>query len=204
MRSKDLQDNLASGFEVGPLPPIGTDGAPMLAPQRPMPDPPPRLCEAGPCAHYHRLEVQLEAEDPKTMRVPVRLPVLPAGATSVPDGMIYQPPASFHTEVHHACYPHVGIEIELGPAPVIQCNRWRPAIDVEREQVQQEFLSSPRGVGYQNDVRAWQRAMSRAQEVDAAVQAEIATALSAYNTANAARDAEATAALESHNQGDKT
>ena len=110
MKHVDVQDELADGFEVSPLPPIGPGGAPELQPMRAPETPPPRICQYGPCANYHRFEVQLNAEKPLPQRQP--------------DGSVVVPKAPVHTEVHHYCYPTVGVEMRLGGLPVIRCNRW--------------------------------------------------------------------------------
>jgi hypothetical protein len=184
MNSRDVQDEQAETFEVGPPPPI--------APQRPIPVPYPRLCEAGPCRNYHRLEVQLEAQDPGPVRVPptarVHLPVV--GAQILPDGTtVYQPPARFHTEVHHSCYPTVGIELVLGPAPVLECNRWTPYHDMRGPDPwgrdRERFLQSPEGLAYTSEVQRWRAALERA----AAAEKEIEDRMAEY---------------EATHQGDKT
>lgn len=169
MRTKDLQDELAEGFEVGPLPPMGPDGALALEPFRNRPAERPRLCEAGPCKHYHRLEIQLEAQDPRAMKIPVRLPVVVPGAEVVLDGTIYRPPATFHTETHHTCYPDVGIEIDLGPAPVLRCNRWEPRVD-DKFYLRGLFWETTEGKAHLAAVAAWDAA--RAQELADATEAE--------------------------------
>lgn len=112
MRTNDVQDELAEGFEVGPLPPMGPDGAPALEPAKPLAQDPPRLCEAGPCRNYHTFQIQLDAQNPM--------------AEKRPDGKIVQHGRVFHTEQHHYCYPNVGIESNLGSLPVLSCNRWVP------------------------------------------------------------------------------
>lgn len=203
MKSKDVQDDLAGNFEVSPLPPIGPDGAPVLSPQRPMLAPRPRICEAGPCVHYHRLEVEVEAQDPMSMKVPIRLPVLPSGAAAVPDGTLYQPPPSIHTQLIHTCYPSSGIEIDLGPAPVYNCNRWMPMTVADRTSERMlhraEWMTSAEGREYTEAVRQWEQARAEEQRVDAATQAELASLMAAYETAHAPHDdADTKAALEQH------
>lgn len=203
MKTKDVQDDLAGNFEVSPLPPIGPEGAPVLSPQRPMRLPRPRLCEAGPCVHYHRLEVEVEAQDPMPMKVPVRLPVLPAGATVVADGTLYQPPPAVHTQLIHTCYPSSGIEIDLGPAPIYNCNRWTPMTAAERSSEaalrRTEWLLSAEGREYTEAVRRWEDARARETHADAATQAELASLMAAYEAAHASHDdADTKAALEQH------
>lgn len=118
MRSRDVQDELADGFEAGPLPPMGPNGAPMLEPVRELPTDPPRLCEAGPCRHYHTMTIQLDAQQP--------------GRERRDDGTVVDHGRVFHTEVHHYCYPDVGIETNLGALPVLSCNRWAPITSLLR------------------------------------------------------------------------
>lgn len=112
MQSTDVRDELADGFESAALPPRAPDGtlAPFSA-SKGLDEPPPRLCEYGPCRHYHRFDVQVDAENPKSERIAGRL-VVHAKV--------------FHTSVHHYCYPDVGIETVLGAMPVLGCNRWVP------------------------------------------------------------------------------
>ncbi len=115
---------------------MGRDGAPMLEPHGSIAVPPPRLCEVGPCRHYHRMVVQLDAQDPMTQR----------GS----DGSVIDHGRSFHVETHHYCYPEVGIETHLG-ASVLDCNRWIP--------VARLFRSARRlRAGYEVELRAWKAA----------------------------------------------
>ncbi len=172
MRRQDVQDELQEGFEVGPVPGVGPDGAPELPPMRAAPPPRPRLCEAGPCQNYHRLEIQIDAEDPRAQTVPVSLPGV-SRAVPVPGGSVYQAPAAFHTETHHYCYPAVGIEMVLGSLPVVRCNRWSPMVAGEwdpKETAREHFAVSPDGVRYQREVAAWEAA--RAAELAEAAEAE--------------------------------
>src|SRR5215470_2227374 len=116
-RHTDLQDELADEFEPSPLPPIGPDGGPDLQPMQPSPEMHPRLCEAGPCVHYHTFQVQMDVQSPIAARV-ADGGVL-AGAA---------PPQPFHVETHHYCYPDSGIEFKIGSLPVVTCNRWSPML----------------------------------------------------------------------------
>jgi|SRR6185295_9316073 len=187
MRKTDPPGQLQNGFELSPAPPIGPDGAPIMTnPRAPLPARP-RLCEAGPCVHYHCLEIQVDAEDPRSRKVPVRLPVLGPGMEAVPDGTLYRAPAVFHTATEHYCYPDLGIEMALGPTPVVQCNRWVPKytdhngheLVLRTTLQQQEFWTSPQGQQYASAVEAWETAREReAREAEQAEQ-EIAEALAA-------------------------
>lgn len=171
MRKVDVQDELQEGVEVAPLPPMGPDGGPILSPLRPVTPPRPRLCEAGPCQNYHRFEIQMDAAQPHTMRVPISLPPDTPGAQAAQDGTLYQPPPTFHVQVHHYCYPNVGVEMALGDLPVTDCNRWDPYTHgsplIRRTEA---FLRSFGGERYQDEVRAWEAARQQeqreAQEVE--------------------------------------
>lgn len=174
MRSIDVQGELQDGIDPASGPAIGPDGMPQFTPGPRVTPARPRLCEAGPCRHYHRLTLQTEAENPLAQRVPVRLPVVPGVVESGPKGSIYQPPATFHTETHHYCYPDVGIEMVLGALPVTECNRWCPIVDDTPAQAvavaRRAFIESPAGAKYQDELFAWERA--RATELADATEAE--------------------------------
>jgi hypothetical protein len=112
--------------------------------------------------------MQVEAQDPGAVRVPVRLPVLPVGAQAVDDGTLYQAPATFHTSTSHYCYPDSGIEIVLGDTPVVKCNRWDPTGNANAERL--KFMQTERGQKYQASVEEWEQA--RAKEARDAQDAE--------------------------------
>ncbi len=101
-----------------------------------MPLDPPRLCEAGPCRHYHTMTIQLDAQQPHAERV---------------DGRLVEHGRVFHTEQHHYCYPDVGIETNLGALPVLSCNRWVPITSL---------LRGRRSIrrGYERELAAFHRA----------------------------------------------
>lgn len=152
MRHNDIRDSLADGFELASVP--EETCVRQLVPARP------RLCEAGPCANYHRFEVQVEAERPRGRKLPILLPERTPGATRVKDGTLYQPPTPFHTQTEHYCYPNAGVETNLGALPVTACNRWLPteaggpsgrvAIAPEK------YLASEAGAQFLASVRAWE------------------------------------------------
>ncbi len=173
MRRHDVQDELQEGFDLGRGPQIAPDGSLEVPLGRPPTPPRPRLCEAGPCRHYHRLEIQLDAEDPRARTVPIALPGVP-GAAPVSGGSVYQAPATFHTEVHHYCYPAVGVEMVLGSLPVTQCNRWAPILELGRRDPaalkRETFLGTPAGRRYQAELAAWEAA--RKAGLDEAAEAE--------------------------------
>lgn len=104
---------------------------------------PPSLCEAGPCRHYHRVASVMDAEDGGVV-----------GAT--------------HRQVTRACYPAVGIELELGETPVLQCSRWEPDNEQARlDSIRQAFLKSPDGATYAAKVTEFEEAeAARDADVD--------------------------------------
>ena len=160
MHRNDVHDELQEAFEIGPLPAVGPDGAPSIPPLRDIPPPRPRLCEAGPCRNYHRFVIQLDAEDPRARTVPIDLPHTP-GAQRVPGGTVYQPPRAFHTEVHHYCYPAVGVESVLESLPVIECNRWTPIVPGDEDEqalvtIRSRFEASPAGRAFVAQVAIWE------------------------------------------------
>lgn len=115
----------------------------------------------------------MDSESPNAQRVPVRLPVLPVGAQAVPDGTLYQAPATFHTSVSHYCYPSPGIEVTLGDTPVVSCNRWNPMSQIgalEAGYGARLFMSEDAGKEYQRQLDAWEAA--RAQEAQDASEAD--------------------------------
>lgn len=66
-------------------------------------DPPPVICEVGPCANFHKMEVVLDSQQPI-------------------DGS----PGDIYTDTVRTCYPHPGIEMDLKGVPVMACSRWKP------------------------------------------------------------------------------
>jgi len=150
MHSNDAQDML-SDFEPRPLA-IGPDGGIELTEQAKIIPPPPRLCEAGPCRHYHRFVIQLDAEAPR-------------GQGVEPGGKIIGLPESqpFYTSTKHYCYPAVGIETELGALPVLECNFWEPLIALEVREIderRERFLASELGQKFRDAQAAWRAQIS--------------------------------------------
>jgi hypothetical protein len=117
------------------LPPRGPDGmVPAGAPAKLPVVQPPNLCEAGPCRNYHRVASVLDAED---------------------GGM----PGQTFRQVTRACYPAVGIELELSETPVLQCSRWEPDNEQARlDSVRQPFLKSPEGKAFAAKMAAFEEA----------------------------------------------
>lgn len=146
--SNDTQDDLQEGFEVAPLPPLAPDGAVTISPLRKLPTVAPRLCEAGPCVHYHCFEIQLDA---------ARAIANELGENGTLIGEA--PPQSFHTQTHHYCYPTTGVETKLGDLPVLKCNLWTPITLAEhnaRNTRETEFYSTTNGQGFLHEVAAFQ------------------------------------------------
>ncbi len=131
---------------------MGADGAPSLAPVRDLPPDPPRLCEAGPCRHYHRFQIQLDAQNPMEERKS--------------DGTVIRHGRVFHVQTHHYCYPDTGIELELGALPVLTCNHWVPATSL---------LRTKRGIRrrFERELAAWQEGQHAwTAETNAAIAAD--------------------------------
>jgi hypothetical protein len=118
--SQELQDGVDLARAVHPEPQR------ILAPAHP------RICEAGPCRNYHRLEDQID--DGSTLSAP-----------------------SFHIRVTHYCYPSPGIEMPLGALPVVRCNRWDPiAGETPTDRRRQKFNNSSSGAEYAARVKTWE------------------------------------------------
>jgi hypothetical protein len=135
------------------------------------------LCQAGPCRRYHRLVVQVDAEQPGAVRLPIALPEGTPGAQETPRGTLYRAPAAFHVQTHHYCYPDTGIEMPLGALPVVECNRWEPQGAPSRREdwtdparwQRSTLESSGSGQRYLADVAFWEhaRAFEQAEATEA-------------------------------------
>ncbi len=136
MKTRNIQSELADGFDVGAMPAPAADGT-MSGPPRALRAPTaPRLCELGPCRNYHRLVTQTE-------------------------GQTYQDGTeSLNTQTSHSCYPSSGIEVELGAVPILECNRWAPS-DVRDSantmvaRIRRSVLDSTEGQRFTNELFAW-------------------------------------------------
>lgn len=126
MRHIDPQSDLPDGIEPAPAPDRRSDGTLIIPPLRDQVPPRPSLCDAGPCRHYHRFSTQVDAANPRAVRLPGGVPPGTPRTVQTPTGALYQAPAVFHVEVHRYCYPTVGVEMNLGALPVTECNRWDP------------------------------------------------------------------------------
>jgi hypothetical protein len=135
MKSSSLTSRFLAGFEPLVLPPRGPDGMIPAGPPAKLPVvQPPSLCEAGPCRHYHRVASVMDAED---------------GGSAGPT----------HRQVTRACYPAVGIELELGETPVLQCSRWEPDNEQARlDSIRADFLKKPDGKAFVEKVAAFEEA----------------------------------------------
>jgi hypothetical protein len=68
-------------------------------------------------------------------------------------------PGQAHRQVTRACYPAVGIELELGEVPVLQCSRWEPDNEQQRlDSLRGAFLKTPDGKVYAEKVTAFEEA----------------------------------------------
>ncbi|HEY4266727.1 MAG TPA: hypothetical protein VGM94_00915 [Galbitalea sp.] len=161
MKRRSVRDDLTDGFTPSPLPPLGPDGSLLFTDSQTQGSPrlAPRMCEQGPCVHYHRLETQLDAETPR-------------------DGS----DGGLHVQVHHTCYPQSGIEFELGDTPVVACNLWLPTsatLEKRRKAERDRHLKSKSGKQFLKDMNAWQVARAdaaRVAEEVAAAQRELLAA----------------------------
>lgn len=151
MKSVDVQDELAEGFEPTALPPVAPDGGLELPPLRAAPRHPPRLCEQGPCVNYHQFKIELDSAKP--------IPMRDAAGKFTP-----QAEGRSHEETHHYCYPSPGIELKLGSLPIIHCNRWEPtsASDLRNNDVRiKGWLESPAGRTYVAELAAFRQEQDR-------------------------------------------
>lgn len=138
---------------------MGPDGAPALDPVRPLPADPPRLCNAGPCRHYHQFQIQLDAQNPMDERKP--------------DGSVVHHGRVFHVQTHHYCYPDVGIETELGALPVLACNRWVPITRLLQRKTSVKRAFARELEAYVARVKVYERLDAEAREgLDAEADAE--------------------------------
>jgi hypothetical protein len=68
-------------------------------------------------------------------------------------------PGQAHRQVTRACYPAVGIELELGEVPVLQCSRWEPDNEQSRlDSIRQGYLKSVDGKAFAAKVEAFEQA----------------------------------------------
>lgn len=162
-RHHDVQDSLQEGFEI-------PKGMPEMKPVATATPPRPRLCAAGPCAHYHRFQIQLAAADPGQIAVAAPVPATTPSVRQEGEGQFYTPPRVFHIQEHHYCYPTTGVEMELGDLPVLECNRWSPQSDLPQALAADTFNRSPAGQQFAAEVAAWEAA--RQAELEAAAKAE--------------------------------
>jgi hypothetical protein len=166
MKTLRPNDALADGWEPSPPPHIGPDGLAIGPPSVESFPPYPSLCEAGPCQHFHRFEIQVEATSPLAQQVPIELPDGHRVETT-PAGKVYRPLPVFHTRVERYCYPSSGIELELGSTSMVRCNRFKPPESWHK--ISDKTGAIPASV-YAAKVKAWKAA--RAQEAQEAADIE--------------------------------
>jgi hypothetical protein len=195
MRHIDPHSDLADGIEPAPPPDRRPDGTVIIPPQRTEVPPRPSLCEAGPCRHYHRFSTQVDAANPRAVRLAVAPPEGVPRTERGPHGAVYQPPAVYHVEFHHYCYPNPGIEMNLGSLPVPECNRWDPDVRAfvnvppgpnrmnvpselgTREGRRAFFHASQTGQAFARSVQDWELARSTLAEEAAEAERLMAGAL---------------------------
>lgn len=74
---------------------------------------------------------------------------------------------AIHPQVTRACYPAVGIELELGETPVTRCSRWEPDNEQARlDGLRDHFLKTPAGRAYAERVSAFNAALAAPDDDD--------------------------------------
>lgn len=143
MQRTSLTSRFLAGWEPAKLPPRGPDGMIPAGPAKKLPViEPPSLCEAGPCRNFHRVESLMDAQGP-----------LDGSGDAI------------HPQVTRACYPAVGIEIELGETPVLKCSRWEPDSEQSRlDAIRNNFLKSKDGQAFAQKVIAFEDAIAEQPE----------------------------------------
>ncbi len=175
MKTLRPNDALADGWEPSPPPHIGPDGLAIGPPSVESVEPYPSLCEAGPCQHFHRFEIQVEATSPLAQQVPIEIPDWPRVETT-PVGKVYRPLPVFHTRVERYCYPSTGIELELGSASMVRCNRFKPpeSWHQQRRSTDDNLTGASRAAVYVAKVKAWKDARAKEAQEAADIEQEIA------------------------------
>ena len=145
MQRSTLMSRFLSSWEPSVLPPRGPQG---MVPAGSPPDrahlpviDPPTLCEAGPCRHYHRVVSVMDAQ-------------APVGKDSNND----------HAQTSRVCYPTAGIEVELGETPVLQCSKWEPESEPERDERRRKFLTGNAGKQFRREVETYEAALAPEDE----------------------------------------
>ena len=185
MRHIDPHDDMQEGIEEAPPPDRNPDGTIVVPPRRAELPPRPSLCQAGPCRHYHRFATQVDAANPRAVRLPIAppynhtredSPLTPCPACAQLAGApLYQAPAVFHVEVHHYCYPTPGVEMPLGALAITECSRWDPVQAEDHDgralaNRREAFQWTAEGVRWGKSLVDWEAA--RLAEAEAATEAE--------------------------------
>lgn len=172
MRRHDVQGERFDAFEPSPPPMVGPDGSLHHSPMPGVTERAPRICEQGPCRHYHTFFVQMDAQ------TPIAASVTDDGRLVGDAGLV-----AAKLEPHYYCYPTTGVEFVLGELPVVNCNRWvpvDPAALTSDQMYRDRFMASPAGREYETALDRWmqrQTALSNSEQqaIDEAA-AEIAAA----------------------------
>jgi len=87
-------------------------------------------------------------------------------------------PGQTHRQVTRACYPAVGIELELGETPVLRCSRWEPDNEQARlDSLRQQFLKTPDGKTFGAKMTAFEESEARPDDERDRLRAEVAGVL---------------------------
>lgn len=143
MKQRSIRDNLTDGFEPSPVPPVGPDGNVHLPQLRTPTRRAPTLCELGPCVHYQCMRVQMDAAAPQ-------------------DGS----DGGLHTETAHTCYPSPGVELDLGPMPVLECSYWEPQSPKRTKTLKDSrdrVLKTKQGRAFAAELRDWEACKADAE-----------------------------------------
>jgi hypothetical protein len=83
-------------------------------------------------------------------------------------------PGATYRQVTRACYPAVGVELELGETPVLTCSRWEPDSEQSRlDSVRQQFLRKPEGKAFAAQVAEFEAAETALSDAGDADEGEV-------------------------------
>jgi hypothetical protein len=147
MKTVDPKDRLVGDWEPSQLPDLRPD-APSTSPPRMgelelAPPEAPSLCAQGPCAHYHELVYELDANQP-----------------------LDQSETTTKTHRVRTCYPSSGVEMPLD-APVFECNLWDPVIPADRLARGDAYLQTDVGKAYLTELTVWKLEQERIRKEEA-------------------------------------